>query len=100
MKREREGLTEWIRRESGWVPYYVERAPSEGKAPWSTIWFDIEQNRQAKATLTRILGIDVDFQTPQARISYSASFGHARGRRFGCEGTAPSKTQGRDSLWI
>lgn len=65
MKREREGLTEWIRRESGWVPYYLERAPSEGKAPWSTIWFDIEQNRQAKATLTRILGIDVDFQTPK-----------------------------------
>ena len=64
-RRTANGKTEWIKRESGWVPYYIEVAPLEAKAPWSTIWFDIEQNRQAKATLNHILGVDVDFQTPK-----------------------------------
>src|SRR6266568_4312986 len=65
VRREREGLTEWIKRDYGWVPYYIEVAPNEATAPWSTIWTDIEQNRQAKATLTELLGKDVDFQTPK-----------------------------------
>jgi len=47
------GLTDWKRREYGWVPYYIETAPEEGIAPYSTIWSDVGQTRQAKAALTK-----------------------------------------------
>lgn len=65
LKREREGLTEWIQREYGWVPYYIEIGKDVPTAPWATIWDDIQQNRQAKATISAIFGRDLDFQTPK-----------------------------------
>src|SRR5690606_13091175 len=63
--REKRGLTEWIKRDYGWVPYYIEVAPEEPSAPWSTIWDDVDQNRQAKAELTDIVGKQDEFQTPK-----------------------------------
>lgn len=62
--REAAGRTEWIKRDYGWVPYYIEISPLDPKAPWSTIWSDVGQNRQAKAELKAILGADV-FDTPK-----------------------------------
>lgn len=59
------GLTEWIKRENGWIPYYIEVAPKDPTAPWSTIWADVDQNRQAQAELTAIMGTDAQFQTPK-----------------------------------
>ena len=64
-RRTAQGRTEWIKRETGWVPYYIEVAPKEPKAPWSTIWDDVGQNRQAKAELTAIMGREVNFETPK-----------------------------------
>jgi len=59
------GLTEWIKRDYGWVPYYIEIAPESPTVPWSTLWTEVDQNRQAKAEITAILGLDVPFQTPK-----------------------------------
>jgi adenine-specific DNA-methyltransferase len=59
------GLTEWIKRDYGWVPYYIEIAPPEALAPWSTLWDDVGQTRQAKARLSEILGRDTEFETPK-----------------------------------
>jgi adenine-specific DNA-methyltransferase len=64
-RRTKEGLTEWIKRESGWMPYYIEVAPKDPTAPWSTLWTDVDQNRQAQAELTAIMGTDAQFQTPK-----------------------------------
>jgi adenine-specific DNA-methyltransferase len=44
-RRTEAGFTEWIKRDYGWMPYYIEVAPKVPKAPWSTIWDDVEQNR-------------------------------------------------------
>jgi len=59
------GLTEWIKREYGWMPYYIEIAPDEPTAPWSTLWDKVDQNRQAKAEFTDLMGSEVAFQTPK-----------------------------------
>ncbi len=64
-ERGRAGMTEWIRREYGWVPYYIEVAPENPTAPWSTIWDDVGQNRQAAAELERIVGEAAQFETPK-----------------------------------
>jgi adenine-specific DNA-methyltransferase len=63
--RVRQGLTEWIKRDYGWVPYYLEIAPEEPEVPWSTIWDDVEQNRQAKAEFSALLGREVEFTNPK-----------------------------------
>jgi len=63
--RGRLGLTEWIKRENGWVPYYIEIASDTPTAPWSTLWTDLDQNRQASAELTAVMGTKVEFQTPK-----------------------------------
>ena len=63
--RTAKGLTEWIKRESGWIPYYIEVAPANPTAPWSTLWTDVDQNRQAQAELTAIMGTKAQFQTPK-----------------------------------
>lgn len=63
--RTAQGLTEWIKREHGWMPYYIEIAPATPTAPWSTIWTDVDQNRQAKAEFTALMGSGVEFQTPK-----------------------------------
>jgi adenine-specific DNA-methyltransferase len=59
------GFGEWIKRENGWMPYYIETAPDEPTAPWSTLWDDVDQNRQAKAEYTDLMGPEVAFQTPK-----------------------------------
>jgi adenine-specific DNA-methyltransferase len=64
-ERTRLGLTEWIKRESGWMPYYIETASDNPTAPWSTLWTDVDQNRQAAAELTEVMGNKVEFQTPK-----------------------------------
>ncbi|HZY90333.1 MAG TPA: DNA methyltransferase, partial [Gemmataceae bacterium] len=64
-EREKGGLTEWIKRDYGWVPYYLEIAPEEPEVPWSTIWDDVDQNRQAKAEFSALMGRDVDFTNPK-----------------------------------
>jgi adenine-specific DNA-methyltransferase len=64
-ERTARGLTEWIKRESGWMPYYIEVAPENPIAPWSTLWTDVDQNRQAQAEITSIMGTDIQFQTPK-----------------------------------
>lgn len=63
--RTAQGLTEWIKREHGWMPYYIEIAPATPTAPWSTIWTEVDQNRQAKAEFTALMGSGVEFQTPK-----------------------------------
>lgn len=63
-RREAAGLTEWIKRDYGWVPYVIEVSPLDPQAPWSTIWSDVDQNRQAKAEVKEILGGDY-FDTPK-----------------------------------
>ncbi len=65
MERVEAGETEWIQREYGWVPYVLEFAPELPQAPWATLWDDLDQNRQAKAELTSIMGSEVPFQTPK-----------------------------------
>lgn len=64
-EREAAGYTEWIKRDYGWVPYYIETAPENPTAPWSTIWDDVGQNRQAAAELERIVGEASEFETPK-----------------------------------
>jgi adenine-specific DNA-methyltransferase len=64
-ERTAKGLTEWIKREHGWMPYYIEIAPEDPTAPWSTLWDDVDQNRQAKAEYTELMGPAVSFQTPK-----------------------------------
>ena len=64
-ERGRLGFTEWIKRENGWVPYYIEIASETPTAPWSTLWTDVDQNRQAAAELTAVMGAKVEFQTPK-----------------------------------
>jgi len=59
------GLTEWIRRDYGWVPYYIETAPDEPSVPWPTLWTDVDQNRQAKARFTELMGSGVEFDNPK-----------------------------------
>ncbi len=65
LEREAEGRTEWIQRESGWIPYYIEVAPNEPSVPWPTIWTDVDQNRQAKARFTALLGSGIEFDNPK-----------------------------------
>jgi len=65
LRRQSDGMTEWVQRDGKWTPYYIEVAPTVPMAPWSTLWTDVDQNRQAKADLTQIFGRDVDFQTPK-----------------------------------
>ncbi|MBU6260044.1 MAG: site-specific DNA-methyltransferase [Burkholderiales bacterium] len=64
-EREKAGLTEWIEREYGWVPYYIEIAPDEPMVPWPTLWTDVDQNRQAKARFTELMGGGVEFDNPK-----------------------------------
>jgi len=64
-EREQAGLTEWIQRDYGWVPYYIEVAPDEPMIPWPTLWTDVDQNRQAKARFTQLLGSGVEFDNPK-----------------------------------
>jgi adenine-specific DNA-methyltransferase len=56
---------EWKKQKGKWVPYYIEIAPDVPRAPWSTIWDDVDQNRQAKANLTAIFGRDEEFDSPK-----------------------------------
>src|ERR1017187_6007576 len=65
LSRTEQGLTEWIKRDYGWMAYYIEIAPPTPTAPWSTLWTDVGQNRQAKAEFTAIMGSGVEFQTPK-----------------------------------
>jgi adenine-specific DNA-methyltransferase len=62
--REREGLTQWVKRDYGWVPYYIELAPDDPSVPWPTIWDGVGQNRQATAALTNLMG-PVEFDNPK-----------------------------------
>lgn len=64
-QREADNLTQWIKRDHGWVPYYIETAPPEPGIPWPTIWSDIDQNRQAKAEYNALMGTEVDFDSPK-----------------------------------
>jgi adenine-specific DNA-methyltransferase len=64
-KREAQKLTQWIKRSYGWVPYYIETAPNEPGVPWPTIWTDIDQNRQAKAEYTELVGSGIEFDSPK-----------------------------------
>ncbi|MBI5424362.1 MAG: site-specific DNA-methyltransferase [Opitutae bacterium] len=63
--RTADGMTEWIKRDYGWVPYYIETAPDAPTAPWSTIWDDVDQNRQAKAELNELMGSVTADMTPK-----------------------------------
>lgn len=63
-ERSEQGLTEWIKRAYGWVPYYIEVAPDEPTIPWPTLWTDVDQNRQAKAKFTELMGA-IDFDNPK-----------------------------------
>lgn len=64
-EREDAGLTEWIKRDYGWVPYYIETAPDDPSIPWPTLWTDVDQNRQAKAKYTELMGAEYDFDNPK-----------------------------------
>ena len=64
-RRESAGLAEWIKRGYGWVPYYTEIAPGEPSVPWPTIWTEVDQNRQAKARFTELMGSSVEFENPK-----------------------------------
>jgi len=65
LSRKEQKLAEWIKRDHGWMPYYIEVAPDTPTAPWSTLWTDVGQNRQAKAEFTSLMGSAVEFQTPK-----------------------------------
>jgi len=54
-ERERDGLAEWIKRDYGWVPYYLEVAPNDPGSPWPTIITEVDQNRQASAKFTELM---------------------------------------------
>jgi adenine-specific DNA-methyltransferase len=62
---ETDGSIRWIDRGGKWTPYTVEKAPLDPRTPYSTIWTDVGQSRQAKASLTEVMGVDVDFDTPK-----------------------------------
>lgn len=64
-EREAEGMTEWIKRDYGWVPYYIETAPKTPTVPWPTIWTEVDQNRQAKARFTSLMGPGIEFDNPK-----------------------------------
>src|SRR5580704_6563555 len=64
-EREATGLTEWIKRSYGWVPYCIEFAPDEPSVPWPTIWTEVDQNRQAKAEFTSLMGAGIEFDNPK-----------------------------------
>jgi adenine-specific DNA-methyltransferase len=64
LEREKAGLTKWEKREYGWVPYYLEIAPSEPAVPWTTLWSDLSQTRQAKAEYTTLMG-SINFDSPK-----------------------------------
>ena len=64
-EREKSGLTEWIKRDDIWVPYYIEVASQQPSMPWSTLWADVDQNRQAKAEFTALMGSGVAFDNPK-----------------------------------
>lgn len=64
-EREAAGLAQWIKRHYGWVPYYIEVAPDEPMVPWPTLWVDVDQNRQAKARFTQLMGPGVEFDNPK-----------------------------------
>lgn len=55
----------WVQRGERWVPYTVERAPSDPRVPQPSILTDVGQNRQAKAQLNELLGTDHGFETPK-----------------------------------
>jgi adenine-specific DNA-methyltransferase len=65
LERETQKLTQWIKRDYGWVPYYIETAPGEPGIPWPTIWSDVDQNRQAKAEYTALIGPGIEFDSPK-----------------------------------
>ena len=48
----------------GWVPYYKEYGPIEPYSPYSSIWDDIEQNRQGKSAFKDIMGTQ-PFENPK-----------------------------------
>lgn len=64
-EREAQNLTQWIKRNYGWVPYYIETAPGDPGVPWPTIWSDVDQNRQAKAEYTSLVGQGIEFDSPK-----------------------------------
>ncbi len=65
-EREAAGLTQWIKRDYGWVPYYIEVAPETPEVPWPTLWDDLEQNRQAKAHFNALMaGTGATFENPK-----------------------------------
>ena len=64
-QREKQGLTQWIKRSYGWMPYYIETAPNDPGIPWPTIWTEVDQNRQAKAEFTDLMGPGVEFDNPK-----------------------------------
>ncbi|HYW91988.1 MAG TPA: site-specific DNA-methyltransferase [Gammaproteobacteria bacterium] len=66
LEKEEAGLTEWIKRDNGWVPYVIEFAPEDPSVPWSTWWDDLSQNRQAKAAFTELMkGSRFTFDNPK-----------------------------------
>lgn len=64
-EREAAGLTQWIQRDYGWVPYYIETPAETPTTPWPTIWTEVDQNRQAAARFTDLMGSTVSFQSPK-----------------------------------
>lgn len=58
-------MTEWIKRDYGWVPYYIETAPDEPSVPWPSLWTEVGQNRQAKTRFTELMGSTVEFDNPK-----------------------------------
>ncbi|HSO82540.1 site-specific DNA-methyltransferase [Thiocapsa sp.] len=65
-EREAAGLAEWIKRDYGWVPYYIETAPEDPGIPWPTWWDDLHQSRQSKAAFTDLMkGTQYDFDNPK-----------------------------------
>ncbi len=64
-ERSNQGLTDWIKRDYGWVPYYIEIAPIDPSTPWSTLLTDVAQNRQAKAEFTSLMGSEIHFDNPK-----------------------------------
>ena len=54
----------WKKRETGWIPYTREFAPSTPSRPYPTIWNDLDTTRQTKAHQKILFGDDV-FDTPK-----------------------------------
>ncbi|MDP3193195.1 site-specific DNA-methyltransferase [Rhodoferax sp.] len=61
---DKQGQIVWTKRDYGWVPYYKEYAPADPLTPYSSIWDDLDQNRQAKAEYTAIMG-SIPFSNPK-----------------------------------